>query len=153
MSMISTEQKTQSQELQKSTKSLQKTLNLWLLFVLSLMVSGCASIAGNNTRQVMVTSEPIGAAVYIDNQRYGTTPAIVTMPTYIYGGKTLMLKKEGYQDQTMRINSEFQPIALLDILCWPTILIDIATGNIVKIDPANLNLYASLQKAEVKSAN
>lgn len=117
---------------------------------LSLLATSCASIAGNNTRSVMVTSEPAGATVYVENQRYGTTPTVVTLPTYIYGGKSVVLKKDGYHDQTMMVNTSFQPIALLDIFLWPTFIIDAATGNLVKIEPANLNLYANLQKVEEK---
>lgn len=107
---------------------------------------GCASIAGDNTRAVRVNSQPSGAAIVVDNQQYGVTPATVTLPSYIYGGKSVTLRKSGYQDQTMMVNSKFQPIALLDILFWPSLLVDAGTGNLVKIDPANLNLDARLQR-------
>lgn len=113
--------------------------------ILSLV--GCASIAGNNTRAVRVNSYPSGAAIYVDNQQYGVTPATITLPTYIYGGKTVVAKKAGYQDQSAVVNTQFQPIALLDILLWPTLLIDAAAGNLVKIDPANTNLNYKLHKA------
>ena len=124
-----------------------KITRLALFCAALLILSGCASIAGDNTRAVKVTSQPTGAAIYVDNQQYCVTPAVVTLPTYIYGGKSLTLKKKGYQDQTMMVNSKFQPIALLDILFWPTFVIDAATGNIVKIDPANLNLNSTLERA------
>ena len=83
----------------------------------------------------------------VDNQQYGVTPAIVTLPNYIYGGKTVTLRKRGYQDHTMVVNTKFQPIALLDIFLWPTFIIDAATGDIMKIDPANMNLNGKLQRA------
>lgn len=47
----------------------------------------------------------------------------------------------------MMVNSKFQPIALLDIFLWPTFIIDAATGDIVKIDPANTNVYGKMQRA------
>ena len=118
-----------------------------VLFLSIAGLTGCASIAGDNTRTVKVESNPPGAAVYVDNQQYGVTPAVINLPNYIYGGKTITLKKPGYQEQTMVVNTKFQPIALLDILFWPTIVIDAATGNMVKIDPANLNLSTKLQRA------
>lgn len=124
-----------------------KIIKLAIIFSIFAAISGCASIAGDNTRAVKVTSQPAGAAIYVDNQQYGVTPAVVTLPTYIYGGKSVTLKKKGFQDHTMMVNSKFQPIALLDILFWPTFVIDAATGNIVKIDPANLNLDAQLERA------
>lgn len=127
-------------------KIIKPTLS-FAFFVLFLSISGCASIAGNNTRAVKVESYPSGATIHVDNQQYGVTPAVITLPNYIYGGKSVTLKKSGYQDQTMMVNSKFQPIALLDIFFWPTFIIDAATGNIVKIDPANLNLNYKLQRA------
>lgn len=110
----------------------------------AITLSGCASIAGDNTRAVQVNSIPSGANVMIDGQDYGTTPAVVTLPSYIYGGKTVVVRKQGYRDQAMQVNTNFQPIAILDILFWPSLLVDGATGNLVKIDPANRNLNAHL---------
>ncbi len=137
---------TSKQSHERNYISFTRAIQLVILSAVCLSLSGCASIAGSNTRAVKVESQPVGAAIYVDNQRFGTTPAVITLPTYIYGGKSVTLKKEGYQEQTMRVNSEFQPIALLDIFLWPTFIIDAATGNLVKIDPANLNLYADLQQ-------
>lgn len=124
-----------------------KMLKIAAACAISLAVVGCASIAGSNTRMVKVESVPAGASVKMDGQNVGTTPAVVTLPTYIYGGKTLTLSKRGYQDQNRVINTSFQPIAILDILFWPSIIIDAATGSLVKIDPANLNINATLDRA------
>jgi len=124
-----------------------KIIKLALFCISFLILSGCASIAGNNTRAVKVNSHPAGAGIYVDNQQYGTTPAVITLPSYIYGGKSVTVRKKGYEDQTAMVNAKFQPIALLDILFWPSFLIDAATGNLVRIDPANLNLNYNLQRA------
>lgn len=114
------------------------------------LLSGCATLFGDNTRQVKVDSRPQGADVYIDGMRYGTTPATITLPSYIYGGKTLVLKKDDYRDQTVLVNSKFQPVGLWNILFWPFFLIDAGTGNSVKIDPANLNVSADLTPVKLK---
>lgn len=124
-----------------------KLFKLIFTGALFLAITGCASIAGDNTRAVKVQSNPSGAKIFVDNQQYGVTPSIIKLPTYIYGGKSITLRKSGYQDQTLVVNTAFQPIALLDILFWPSLIIDAATGNIVKIDPASLNLNTELQKA------
>ena len=73
------------------------------------------------------------------------------LPNYIFGGKSVVLKKEGYYDQSLMINSKFQPCGLWNLLCWPGFLIDAAAGNTVKIDPMNLNLVGELEP--VKSVN
>lgn len=121
---------------------------LKLLTVLSLILStaGCASVAGDNTRTVKVTSKPSGAAVYVDNQNYGVTPTTITLPNDIYGGKVVSVKKPGYQEQVKTVNTKFQNVALLDVFFWPSFIVDGATGNIVKIDPASRQLDYSLQR-------
>lgn len=124
-----------------------KIIKLAAICALGFIMTGCASIAGDNTRTIKVDSQPKGAAIFVDNQQYGTTPAVITLPDYIYGGKTVTLKKKGYDDQSIMVNSKFQPIALLDILLWPTFFIDAATGDLVKIDPASRNIYADMEKA------
>lgn len=118
-----------------------------ICLALLLTLSGCASIAGNNTRQVAVKSYPAGASVLVDNQQYGVTPTIVTLPSYVYGGKSITVKKSGYQAQTRMVNTKFQPVGLFNILFWPGFIVDGVAGNTVKIDPADLNLEYDLQKA------
>lgn len=111
------------------------------------VLTGCASIAGDNTRTVHVASMPSGAGIYVDNQQFGVTPANVTLPSYIYGGKTVTLRKKGYQDQNLVVNTRFQPIAILDIFLWPTFIVDAVTGDLVKVDPATRNLDGRLMRA------
>tara|TARA_R110000868_G_scaffold210193_4_gene460219 strand:+ start:159 stop:542 length:384 start_codon:yes stop_codon:yes gene_type:complete len=110
-------------------------------------LTGCASIAGNNSRAVHVTSKPAGAGIFVDNQQYGVTPATITLPSNMYGGKTIALRKPGYQEQAKTVNTAFQPIAVLDVLFWPSIIVDGVTGNLVKLDPASTNLDYTLQRA------
>lgn len=126
---------------------MKHSLKLAFAALAAIGLTGCASIAGDNTRSVQVNSMPAGATVLVDNQEYGTTPTVVTLPSYIYGGKTVVIRKKGYNDQAMPVNTAFQPIALLDILFWPSFIIDGATGSLVKIDPANRNLNAHLSHA------
>lgn len=121
-----------------------KTLQIVIASAMMLVLAGCASIAGDNTRLVKVNSYPAGAGIYVDNQQYGVTPATISLPTYIYGGKTVTLKKRGFQTQTQVVNTAFQPVALFNVLFWPGFIIDGATGNLVKIDPANRNLSYNL---------
>jgi hypothetical protein len=124
---------------------LKKIAQSAVISVILLSLTGCATIAGDNTRTVCVNSHPQGAGIYIEGQRHGTTPANITLSNYIYNGKTVTLKKDGYYDQTMTINSKFQPCSLWNLILCPGFLIDAATGNIVKINPAQLNMTTDLQ--------
>ena len=124
-----------------------KIIQTIICLVLFITISGCASIAGDNTRKVAVKSYPSGARIYVDNMQYGITPAMITLPSYIYGGKSVQVRKAGYEDQTIMVNTKFQLIGLVNILFWPGFIVDAATGSIVKIDPTYLNLDYKLQKA------
>ncbi|HMT03108.1 MAG TPA: PEGA domain-containing protein [Burkholderiales bacterium] len=115
-----------------------------LAIVFNLM--GCASMFGDNTRKITVKSNPSGAGVYVDGVRYGTTPTIITLNNYIYGGKVITLRKDGYKDQAEVVNTKFQPVGLWNILNWPVgFIVDAVTGDIIKVDPENLNIDANLQ--------
>lgn len=118
---------------------------LLLLSTALLSLHGCATVFGDNVRTINVQSKPPEAEVYIDGQRRGTTPITITLPNDIYGGKSVVIKKEGYHDETMMINTKFQLCGLLDVFFWPTFIIDGVTGNLVKIDPAHRNLCAELR--------
>src|SRR5690349_2233752 len=90
--------------LQQNEEIIMKFSGYALYLICFLALSGCASIAGDNTRMVKVESTPSGADIFVDNQNYGVTPSVITLPSNIYGGKTVTLKKEGYKDQTMVVN-------------------------------------------------
>lgn len=115
------------------------------------LLSGCASMFGDNTRQIRVDSHPQGADIYVDGQRYGSTPSVITISSYIYGGKQLVLKKQDYKDQVIMINAAFQPVGLWNILNFPIgTIIDLATGDILKIDPVNLSVTGDLSAVSVQ---
>lgn len=46
-----------------------KIKNLAFASALITLLSGCATIAGDNTRSVKVDSYPAGARIYVDNQQ------------------------------------------------------------------------------------
>lgn len=108
-------------------------------------ITGCASMFGDNTRQVRVDSHPQGANIYIDEKYAGTTPAVITLSRYIYGGQQLVLKKQNYRDQTAMVTADFQLVSLWNILNFPIgTIVDWSTGNILKIDSNSLNISVDL---------
>lgn len=115
-----------------------------------LVTTGCATLFGDNDRKVTVNSNPSGANVYLNGYLRGTTPMIVTLPTYIYNGADITLKKEGYADTTISVNAKFQTVGLWNVLNGFGFLIDGAAGSFVKIDPndlsQNINLASVIKK-------
>ncbi|QSH40589.1 PEGA domain-containing protein [Lentisphaerota bacterium ZTH] len=121
-----------------------KKINYFLAPVLALFMSGCCSLFVGTTQEVTIDSKPQEAKIYDAQGNYlGVTPAKITFPR----GKntTLKLKKEGYDDGTvfMNRNVEWWPF-VLDILLWPTMIVDYATGAMFKYDSAYI---ADLPKA------
>lgn len=124
-----------------------KINKLLITFPVVVALVGCASMFGDNTRKVSVNSNPAGALIKIDGQNYGTTPAIITLPTYVYGGKTITLQKDGYVDTSVSINTEFQLVGLWNILNMPIgFAIDGLDGDFVKISTDSQNINTSLTK-------
>lgn len=126
-----------------------KRYKLLIFLFITFTLSGCASMFGDNTRQVVVYSDPAGANIYMDGKNYGTTPTVVILPSYIYGGKAITLKKDGYLSQELQINTQFQMVGLWNILNFPLgFIIDAADGNIIKIDPNDTKVTAKLQSQQ-----
>jgi hypothetical protein len=122
-----------------------------LLFSLVLVITGCATLFGDNERKVTINSNPTGASVYLNGNLRGATPMILILPTYIYNGADVTLKKEGYYDTTVALNVKFQTVGLWNILnSGFGFLIDGATGSFVKIDPNDLSQSINLSTVAKK---
>ena len=110
-----------------------------------LTVSSCASMFGDNTRTITINSNPAGADIYIDGINRGATPMVINLPTYMYTGIAINLKKSGYKDTGVVIDAKFQNVGLWNILNFPIgFVVDVATGNLVKVDPAAINTTVNL---------
>lgn len=65
------------------------------ILVLVVFLCGCTTPLPEKTGSVMVTSSPIGAEVYLDNEYHGTTPASITsVPA---GNHTVEIRAAGYE--------------------------------------------------------
>jgi hypothetical protein len=121
----------------------KKLFNISYL-VLSLATSSCSTLFGDNDRRLSIKSNPSDAIVYLNGSSRGTTPIILNAPNYIYNGVDITLKKEGYVDTTISLNSKFQLVGLWNLLFPIGFLIDLATGDFVKLDQMQLNQNINL---------
>ncbi|OAI49585.1 hypothetical protein AYO45_02195 [Gammaproteobacteria bacterium SCGC AG-212-F23] len=110
-----------------------------------LLLSGCASIFGDNNKTVEVRSTPQNAQVFANNQPVGVTPTIVTVPS-TWSPTLLTLKKKGFQTQTTQVMTAFQPVGLWNILFWPGFIVDAISGDMMKIKPESRNIHVDLSK-------
>jgi PEGA domain len=77
-----------------------------LLCVLFLACSSCATLLKGTTDQIMVSTDPAGAKVSINNQQSGETPFVTTVPSS--QNLHIHLRKAGYYDQDMEDDATFR---------------------------------------------
>lgn len=127
---------------------MKKSFLFLILSILAISLSSCASLMGNNSRRISVDSDPEGASVFVAGRYMGVTPTSASLPSYIYGGTEVVFSKPGYEDATVTVDTELQPITFLNILFPPGFIIDVATGDIVKIDSLSTTTAVQLKKTK-----
>lgn len=118
---------------------------LFLFCAVEIWLSGCATLYGQNNREVAITTTPEGASVYLDNVFYGKTPDSVLLPNLGYSGKVITLKKSGYKDKNILIESEFQKVGYWNIIVFPAFLFDLGTGCMFQVKQGNYVINLDLQ--------
>lgn len=106
-----------------------------LMLMAMLFGQGCCTLFTGHPETVTVNSQPAGAKVEMGPYT-GATPYSVTIPR----GKEYVIKAtyEG-QSQTESLNRTVQPLYFLNILFWPGLIIDLATGKMWTYDPETYN--------------
>ncbi|MDH5668020.1 MAG: DUF3015 domain-containing protein [Nitrospira sp.] len=99
--------------------------------------SGCATILDGEKQLVTFSSSPSEVAIYLDGNRLGVTPFSKEMERE--KDKVVVVKKEGYEDQVIALNTGMNPKTFLNIL-WiyflPTALTtDYASGSYLEYKP------------------
>lgn len=95
--------------------------------------SGYCSIFTSKAQKITVDSEPQGAKVKIGSYK-GVTPYEVWMPR----GKDHVITAEyGDKQDSQSLNRSIEPIYWINILFWPGLIIDLATGSMFKYDPTD----------------
>jgi hypothetical protein len=105
------------------------------MVMVSLSMTGCATILKQKTRVVSFDSNPQGADVYLNGDRAGQTP----FPYNLSNLKSVNItfKKDGYLDKTYIINTEVGGgwvVADIFGLTIINILVDACTNNWLNLD-------------------
>ena len=116
-----------------------------IVFITSILFSGCATLFKGSTEDVNFTSQPQGAKVIVNGQILGNTPVelnLKTNKTY-----TIEFKKDGYVSNTVILNNSVSGgYVVLDILggILP-VVIDAATGAWYTLDQEHINAILESQ--------
>jgi hypothetical protein len=113
--------------------SKMKKLVLCTVLAVLLLTQGCCSIFTGDPQTIGVDSKPEGAKVQIGPYK-GTTPYQVSVPR----GKNYVIQASyGGKNQTLALNKQIEPVYWVNILFWPGLIIDLATGAMFEYDPTH----------------
>ena len=134
----------------KHTKSLKlnalyKPLVCCILILSTILSCGCATLFGDNNREINIATVPSGAMVYMNGNGYGKTPTSIVLPHVGYNGQVLVLTKPGYKDQFLNVQTEFQSVGYWNLILFPGFLIDIGTGYMFKIKSKSRDFYIHME--------
>jgi len=104
---------------------------LCIALAILIFTQGCCSIFTGGPQTVSVDSKPQGAKVKIGPYD-GTTPYKVSIPR----GKnyTIQVEYDG-QREVVNLEKNIEPVYWVNILIWPGLIIDVATGAMFRYDP------------------
>lgn len=117
-----------------------KFLTVICLTVFSLSQTGCASIVSGKTQDVMISSNPPGATVYVNGMNVGQTP--LTKEFKRKKRHKVELKKVGYIDEMRMTKRGYNWWNAGNIILGGIIgiIIDFATGAVYSVEPEELNV-------------
>ncbi len=102
---------------------------------------GCATVVGGaKDQKVTITSDPPGAAVLVDGQSYGVTPAEV--PLSRKTEHVVQLQHPGYEPVQVSLKRTLNPWLLGNVVVggFLGIVVDVCTGATHSLSPDTLNL-------------
>ncbi len=88
-----------------------------MLILCSFFLTGCCTITRSPYQEVEIASNPSGAYVYLDDAYKGITPLKIKVERKI--PHTLLLEKEGYENQQYSIESKLSPLYLSSNFLFP----------------------------------
>jgi hypothetical protein len=113
-----------------------------LILAVLLFSQGCCSLFKSDNQVITIDSEPDGADVEVGPYR-GKTPYTVDIPR----GKEYTIRTTlNGETQTRKMNKEIAGLYWVNILIWPGLIVDLATGKMFEYQPATYNFNFSVEK-------
>ena len=118
------------------------------------LLSGCGTVFSGTQQNITVSSNVSGAKVYVNGMPTCSTPCAVDLKRS-QSNAFIMLKKEGYQDITVPLVSQFNTISIINLssaYSWTT---DFLSGGVWKYSPDAVYVEMdkdNLTKAEIEQS-
>jgi hypothetical protein len=121
--------------LKRGILTMKKNVVILLMFAFCFN-QGCCSIFTSDPQPITIKSTHKGANVKIGPYK-GKTPYTVIMPR---GEQYIIEGKIGDKTETVALNRSIEPVYWVNILFWPGLIIDFATGSMWKYQPTEYEL-------------
>ena len=115
-------------------------MNRWEVFgsiaflaFLAVVLPGCATIISGTRQEIAIQSLPPGAEVLINGVHAGRTPAETEVGRI--ADISVTAKLPGGQERTLLAQSAFNIHCLWEIILWPALIVDLATGACYEFEP------------------
>ena len=120
--------------------------NLLAIILLSLLMTGCSSVMGGSSYDVLIDSAPNNAHFFITNRagqqiESGVTPSTVTLTSSagFFKGEDyqVVFKKQGYEQNAYRLNTYLDPWYFANIIALSGLgmfIVDPLTGAMFNLD-------------------
>lgn len=135
---------------------MKNQIKIFGIFLSLFLMAGCASIIHGSMQNVDITSQPIGARIYIDGEDLGKTPHTVSLRRKgrAKGDKSkkdfyaVKIELDGYYPYELKIKREMDGWFLGNLLFGGVIgvIIDASNGSMYKLTPDQII-------AQMKGAN
>jgi hypothetical protein len=108
-----------------------KKLRLYLVIAGAIFCQGCCTIFTGHAQTIAINSNPPGATVTLGPYS-GVTPYQVSVPR----GKDYVIQATyAGRTETRTLEKTVNPVWFINILFWPGLIIDLATGKMWEYDP------------------
>jgi hypothetical protein len=130
------------------------SLSLISILVISVFITGCATIIHGRQQRVRIDSQPRKAAVTINDLSFGKTPVITNLERRVKKYE-IVIELEGYKPYVTALERKFSAWVLGNIV-WAGVglpigvAVDIVTGGMWKLEPGNIKAELTKQRANLK---
>jgi len=112
-----------------------RNLGIIVIFLAVMFSQGCCTIFTGDSLYIEINSNPQGAKVKV-GPYMGVTPYSVQMPN----GKDYVITAEyNGKTETLPLNRSIETLYWVNILFWPGLIVDFATGNMYEYNPMQYN--------------
>jgi len=131
----------------KKTKEMKKVFFVLAIAIVTMMTS-CATLFTGTKDDISFNTIPQGATVYKGGLELGKTPCKIPMKRSL-NRVEVEVKLTGYDTRIVELEKDYNMVAIADILFWPGIFVDMATGSMYIYSRSHYDLELTKSKTSM----